>query len=156
MSCRRCFPWMRRCRPSPDDLLTVEDALRRQLDIRAAERAFVTERCIRIDMIKNHILRSGSRPGQFLGAGSRSAQAVAMRFMPSAIFRYDLCALIDVMSDYVETLRLPYPQSLMKARSLGPFAGQLVPTYCIVTVSVTPSAGGRHSVREKTSVTVTA
>lgn len=120
-----------RCRPSGDQIRALETVLGAATDPGAAARAFVAQRCFGIDALREGELKRMYFVRSNFVRGKPGIMDYVAWCAPSAWFKQDLSLYLEHMDELVRTLRLPYPESLMKAAAVADRLAQRVPKHYV-------------------------
>ncbi|HUT34448.1 MAG TPA: hypothetical protein VNE39_13260 [Planctomycetota bacterium] len=133
--------WASRAKPSPAALERIEAALAAAADPKLIEGAMVGERCFGIDIYQTYVLtpKRGELLGQ-LGAGDMPLP-LALRLIPDAYFKTDMCYYLDIMNDYVAAARKPYPESYIAGTRVGKDLEERIPRHYVVSRMILPALG---------------
>ena len=132
--------WACRARPEPKLLERIEAALQAEADPRLMENAIVGERCLGMDAYRKQIPKPGGQnPAE--GLGMDDPKAILRHLMPPEFFKADMLAYVDLMSNYLEAARKPYPQSLMLADKVGKGLEKRIAAEFIMARALLPALG---------------
>ena len=133
--------WVSRSTPSPRALEKVQDALRAEADRKILEKVFLAERCFGMDIYQNYVLNPKNKDLAGLIGAQPGPEALAMRLVPRAYFRMDMAHYIDLMTQYVEASRKPYPESFRAGARVGRDMEQQIPRHYIICRMLIPALG---------------
>ncbi len=147
--------WASRCRPKAETLKRVETALAEEVDPDMVKHWILGERCFGMDAYRTYVLGPNRAAGieQMAGVLPAGGGGAFLRVIPDAYFKMDMLAYIDLMNGYLDALRQPYPQSLIRAAHVGQDMEHQIPRYYIIVRMLLPalgrvfSEGQRHMAR---------
>jgi hypothetical protein len=147
---RQLQRWASRCRPKAETLKRVEAALAEEADPDMVKHWILGERCFGMDAYRTYVLGPNRAQGIAQMAGVLPAGGGAfLRVIPEAYFKMDMLAYIDLMNGYLDALREPYPQSLIRAARVGQDMEHRIPRYYVIVRMLFPALGRVFSEGQK-------
>ena len=120
-----------RCRLSVGEIRALAIVLRTAIDRGAAARAFVAERCFGINGFEDGELKRMYLLTRGFMREDPGIMGYVIWYAPSAWFKQDLRLYLEGMDELIRTLRLPYPESLVKAAAVADRLAQRVPKHYV-------------------------
>jgi hypothetical protein len=144
--------WASRARPSVAALERVEAALAAAADPKLIEGAMVGERCFGIDIYQNYVLtpKRGEMLAQLGGMeGVPVPLLPALRVVPEAYFKMDMCYYLDIMNDFVAAARKPPPGNFLAAAKVARELEERIPPHYVVSRMILPALGRTFTVGQQ-------
>ncbi|MFW6162336.1 MAG: hypothetical protein ACODAJ_06165 [Planctomycetota bacterium] len=145
---RQAQRWVCRTTPSPKALARVQAALAAEGDPDLLRPVLLAERCFGMDIYRDCVLNpKKGNLAELVGQGGPPAMLIPA--VPRAYFKMDMVHYIDLMTEYTEALRRPYPERLQVAARVGARMDERIPKHYVVCRMILPALSRAFTVGQE-------